>query len=138
MRIADPTALAALMMPELPLERAADSLCWLPLLRTLFYGNVPLSVLGRWFGVHKTAILRWVVRLALAVWPLTRLRAGASEVGITPWSNRVEAKLPGLICSVGSVRLPSTTNAIERFLRAFQRIYATHGAFTRSSVPNGS
>jgi hypothetical protein len=23
---------------------------------TLFYGNVPLSVLGRWCGVHKTTI----------------------------------------------------------------------------------
>lgn len=41
----------------------------------------------------------------------------------------VEEKLPGLICSVGSVRLPSTTNAIERFFRAFQRFYATRGGF---------
>jgi transposase-like protein len=26
--------------------------------------------LGRWCGVHKTTILRWVLGLALAVWPL--------------------------------------------------------------------
>ena len=37
---------------------------------TLFYWNVPLSVLGRWCGVHKTTILRWVLGLALALWPL--------------------------------------------------------------------
>ena len=32
--------------------------------------NVPLSVLGRWCGVHKTTILRWVVGCAVALWPL--------------------------------------------------------------------
>ena len=266
MRIADPTALTALVTPDLPLAKVADSLCWLTFLMTLFYWNVPVSVLGRWCGVHKTTILRWVLGLALALWPiisqwigervkaqmvyvdekwlkirrrwyywfvvvdvptelpvlaalmpsrgqwacrwvgrqlrqlkkvpkvlitdglqayaylvpgaqhvwcrfhhqqgvthwlkahfktdaeinlrkpmmkkvlqtpdkrtvrrrLARLRARASELGITPWVRRVEAKLPGLIGSVGSVRLPSTTNAIERFFRAFQRFYATRGGF---------
>jgi transposase-like protein len=60
---------------------------------------------------------------------LARLRERAAELGLTSWVSRVEAKLPGLICSVGSVRLPSTTNAIERFFRAFQRFYATRGGF---------
>src|SRR6266852_798888 len=46
-RIADPTALAALVTPDLP-----------------------LSVLGRWCGVHKTTILRWVLGVALALWPI--------------------------------------------------------------------
>jgi transposase-like protein len=233
---------------------------------TLFYWNVPLSVLGRWCGVHKTTILRWVLGLALALWPtlshwlrarvkaqmvyvdekwlkirgrwhywfvvldvatelpvlaallpsrsqwacrwlgrqlrqlkqvpqvlitdglqayaamvpgakhvlcrfhhqqsvtrwlrqhftteeeittrkrvmknvfqthdkrtvrrrLARLREQAPALGITPWIIQVEAKLPQLICSVGSVRLPSTTNAIERFFRTFQRFYATRGGF---------
>ena len=60
MRIADPTALAALVTPDLPLAHVPGSLCWLTCLMTLFYWNVPLSVLGRWCGVHKTPILRWV------------------------------------------------------------------------------
>jgi len=60
MRRADPTALAALVTPELPLAQVPSSLCWLTCLRTLFYGHVPLSVLGRWCGVQKTTILRWV------------------------------------------------------------------------------
>ncbi len=50
-------------------------------------------------------------------------------MGITPWVTTVEAKLPQLICSVGSVRLPSTSNTVERFFRAFQRFYRTRGGF---------
>src|SRR5262249_14433958 len=53
----------------------------------------------------------------------------AAAWGITPWVSTVEAKLPQLICSVGSVRLPSTSNAVERFFRAFQRFYCTRGGF---------
>ena len=56
MRIADPTALTALVTPDLPLAKVADSLCWLTCLMTLFDWNVPVSVLGRWGGVHKTTI----------------------------------------------------------------------------------
>src|SRR5262244_3771164 len=266
MQVADPTALAALVTPDLPLAQVPGSLCWLTSLMTLFYWNVPLSVLGRWCGVHKTTILRWVLGLALALWPLiyrwigervkasmvyvdekwlkirgrwyywfvvldgatelpvlatllpsrgqwacrwvgrqlrqlkkvpkvlitdglqayaylvpgaqhvlcrfhhqqgvtrwlkqhfataaeidarkpamkqlfqthdkrtvrrrlTRLKERAAEWRITPWISTVEAKLPQLICSVGSVRLPSTSNAVERFFRAFQRFYCTRGGF---------
>src|SRR6266581_47185 len=266
MRLADPTALAALVPPELPLAQVPGSLCWLTCLMTLFYWNVPLSVLGRWCGVHTTTILRWVLGLALALWPtishwllarvkaqmvyvdekwlkirgrwhywfvvldvatelpvlavllpsrsqwacrwigrqlrllkhvprviitdglqayayllpgakhvlcrfhhqqgvthwlkqhfataaeinarkpamkrlfqtrdkrtvrrrLARLRERAPELGMTPWVTTVEAKLPQLICSVGSVRLPSTSNTVERFFRAFQRFYRTRGGF---------
>jgi hypothetical protein len=60
---------------------------------------------------------------------LARLRERAPELGITPWVSRVEAQLPQLICTVGSARLPSTTKAIERCFRAFQRFYATRGGF---------
>jgi hypothetical protein len=60
---------------------------------------------------------------------LARLKARAAAWGITPWMSAVEAKLPQLICSVGSVRLPSTSNAVERFFRAFQRFYRTRGGF---------
>jgi hypothetical protein len=60
---------------------------------------------------------------------LARLKERAAEWGITPWGSTVEAKLPQLICSVGSVRLPATSNAVERFFRAFQRFYCTRGGF---------
>jgi transposase-like protein len=60
---------------------------------------------------------------------LARLRARASELGLIPWVSRVDEKLPQLIGSVGSARLPSTTNAIERFFRAFERFYKTRKGF---------
>ena len=41
---------------ELLLAQVPGSLCWLTLLMTRFYGTVPVSVLGRWCGVHKTTI----------------------------------------------------------------------------------
>jgi hypothetical protein len=56
---------------------------------------------------------------------LARLKARAAELGMTPWVTGVEAKLPQLMGSVGSNRVPSTTNAIERFFRAFERFYKT-------------
>jgi hypothetical protein len=61
LRIADPTALAALVTPDLPLAQVPGSLRGLTCLMTLFSWHVPRSVLGRWCGVHKTTILRWVL-----------------------------------------------------------------------------
>jgi transposase-like protein len=60
---------------------------------------------------------------------LARLKEQAPALGFIAWITGVEEKLPQLICSVGSARLPSTANAIERFFRAFQRFYATRGGF---------
>jgi hypothetical protein len=60
---------------------------------------------------------------------LARWRERAAELGLPPWVSRVDAKLPGLICTVGSVRLPSTTKAIERFFRAFERFDKTRQGF---------
>ncbi|MBI3326236.1 MAG: hypothetical protein HYZ81_05995 [Nitrospinae bacterium] len=70
MRLADPTALAARVTPERPLAQVPGSLGWRTLRMPLDYGNVPLAVWGRGWGVHKTTIVRWVVGLALARWPL--------------------------------------------------------------------
>jgi hypothetical protein len=70
MRIADPTALAALVPPDLPLAQGSGALCGLTFLMTLCSWNVPLAGLGRWCGVPKTTIRRWVLGRALALWPL--------------------------------------------------------------------
>jgi hypothetical protein len=60
---------------------------------------------------------------------LARRQEQAPALGIMPWVNRVEAKLPELICRVGSARLPSTTNAMARVFRAFERFYKTRRGF---------
>jgi hypothetical protein len=70
MHIADPTARSALVTPDLPLAQVPRSLCGLTFLMALFYWHVPLSVLGRWCGVHKTTILRGLLGLALGIWPM--------------------------------------------------------------------
>jgi hypothetical protein len=55
-RLAAPTALAALVTPDLPLVQVPGSLCWLTFRMTRFDWHVPLSVLGRWCGVHQTTL----------------------------------------------------------------------------------
>jgi len=60
---------------------------------------------------------------------LARLKEQAPALGITAWITTVIEKLPSLICSIGSQRLPSTTNAIECFFRAFNRFYKTRSGF---------
>jgi len=266
MPLSDPTTIQSLVTPDVPITQVPNALAWVTFLMTLYYWNVPLSVLGRWMGVHKTTILRWILGLALALWPmiyqwlldkvkarqvyidekwlkikgrwhywfvvldtstelpilaallpsrsrwacrwvglklqrlgkkpteivtdglrayhyllngakhilcrfhqqqgvttwlkkhftekeqieerkpemkallqttdkrtvrrrLQRLKEKAEAWGITGWVDTVVEKLPALICSIGSSRLPSTTNAIERFFRAFNRFYKTRGGF---------
>jgi hypothetical protein len=51
------------------------------------------------------------------------------RLGDYPPVSRVEAKLPALICGMSSTHLPSTTNARERFFRAFERFYKTRRGF---------
>ena len=36
----------------------------------LYHHGMPLSVLGSWFGVHKTTILRRMLGLAIVLWPI--------------------------------------------------------------------
>ena len=68
-RLADPTALAALVTPELPRAQGPGSRCGLTGRMTLVSWPGPVSVWGRWCGVHQTTIGRGVLGRALAWWP---------------------------------------------------------------------
>jgi hypothetical protein len=57
------------------------------------------------------------------------VRDQASALGITPWGSQVEEKLPEFLCSVGSARLPSTTDAIARFSGPSSAVSAPRGGF---------
>jgi hypothetical protein len=48
---------------------------------------------------------------------------------MTPWGQGGEEKWPPLSGRVGRGRLPATSNAGERFFRAFQRFDRTRGGF---------
>ncbi len=58
-----------------------------------------------------------------------RLKESADELGIKEWIDQTEANLPKLLPAVGSSRIPKTTNAIERFFRAFNRFYKVRCGF---------
>ena len=58
-----------------------------------------------------------------------KLKTVAEELEITEWVEQTEANLPKLLPAVGSGRLPTTTNAIERFFRCFNRFYKVRSGF---------
>ena len=58
-----------LLTPDVPLREVTTSVFWIAFLMRLFVLGVPLSVLGQWCHVHPTTVLRWVLGLALALWP---------------------------------------------------------------------
>ena len=60
---------------------------------------------------------------------LGKLKESSQELGISEWTQQTEANLPRLLPSVGSKRIPRTTNAIERFFRAFNRFYKMRCGF---------
>jgi transposase-like protein len=59
----------ALLTPDVPLSDVTASLFWIAFMMRLFWFGIPLSVLGQWAHVHPTTVLRWILGLALALWP---------------------------------------------------------------------
>ena len=70
MSISDPTSIRKLVTPDIPVSSIQNPLRWVVFCMVLYYEGIRLSVLGRWMKVHKTTILRWILSLALALWPL--------------------------------------------------------------------
>ncbi len=70
MAISDPTAIRTLVNPDAKLGEVASPLKWISFMMALYYHGVPLSVCGKWFSVHKTTVLRWILGLTLSLWPL--------------------------------------------------------------------
>jgi transposase-like protein len=70
MYMSDPTSIRKLVTPDVPVSAVSSSLRWVIFCMALYYHGVSLSVIGKWLNVHKTTILRWVLGLALALWPI--------------------------------------------------------------------
>ncbi len=60
---------------------------------------------------------------------LEKLKESSQELGIGEWVEQTQQKLPKLLPSVGSICIPRTTNAIERFFRAFGQFYKKRCGF---------
>jgi transposase-like protein len=58
-----------LLTPDLPVGEVSMSVFWLVFLMRLFALGTPLRVLAQWCHVHPSTVLRWIVGLALALWP---------------------------------------------------------------------
>jgi transposase-like protein len=58
-----------LLTPDMPLSEVSARLFWVAFMLRLFWLGVPLTVLGQWCHVHPTTVLRWILGLALALWP---------------------------------------------------------------------
>jgi transposase-like protein len=69
MRVSKLSCIDRLLTPDLPVGEVAVGLFWLVFLMRLFVQGVPLRVLAQWCHVHPTTVLRWIVGLALALWP---------------------------------------------------------------------
>jgi transposase-like protein len=70
MQVFDPTSIRQLVTPGFCASSIASPLRWIILCLVLYYHGMPLSVLGSWFGVHKTTILRRMLGLVLVLWPI--------------------------------------------------------------------
>ena len=66
MQVSDPTSIKHLVTPGFCVSSIGSSLRWVVFCLALYFHGVPLSVLGDWFGVHKTTILRRM----LGLWPI--------------------------------------------------------------------
>lgn len=66
---------------------------------------------------------------------LTALIADAANLGIENWIPLIKQKMDALLPAIRRNNIPTTTNAIERFFRAFNRFYKTkNGFFTVESA----
>ncbi len=69
MRVSAMTGVKALLTPDIPLREVTTSLFWIAWMMRLCVLGVPLAVLGQWCHVHPSTVLRWILGLALALWP---------------------------------------------------------------------
>lgn len=70
MQVSDPTSIRKLVTPGICASSIPSSLRWVVFCLVLYYHGMPLSVLGSWFGMHKTTILRRMLGLVLVLWPI--------------------------------------------------------------------
>jgi len=69
MRVSTVGGVNALLTPDVPVSEVTSSLFWIAFVMRLFWLGVTLRVLGQWCHVHPTTVLRWILGLALALWP---------------------------------------------------------------------
>ena len=95
MVVSDPTAVRKLISPEAELSDIDKPLKWISFLMVLYYHGVPLSVLGKWFSVHKTTVLRWILGMTLEIWPQVSVLVVAQIKGTIVYIDEKWIKIKG-------------------------------------------
>ena len=67
MQISDPSSIRKLVTPGICTSSIPSPLRWIIFCLVLYYHGMPLSVLGSWFGVSKTTILRRMLGLVMVL-----------------------------------------------------------------------
>jgi transposase-like protein len=82
MAVSGLSGVKALVTPDVPLSEVSLSLFWRAFMLRLFWGGLPLRVLGQWCHVHPTTVLRWIVGLSPQVntWLTTQVRCQKAYV----------------------------------------------------------
>ena len=107
MQLSDPTAIRSLLTPDAPLSSLGNPIKWVIFIMTLYYHGLPLSLLGRWFKVHKSTILRWVISLAIELWPV-----------VYTWINQqVKAKVVYIDVRLESGCTPAIQDKDEKWIK---------------------
>jgi transposase-like protein len=70
MELTHPSGILTLISPQIALSEIRSPLRWLSFLMVLYYHGLPISVLGGWFSVHKTTVLRWILGASSELWPM--------------------------------------------------------------------
>ncbi len=97
----------------------------LPWLKKNFTDQIKISDLKKKMRrIFQTNYKRTVLRR------VKHLKEEADELGISKWVSNLENNLEKLLPSIGSKKIPLTSNGVERLFRAFNRFYKTRSGFS--------
>jgi transposase-like protein len=115
----DEETLKDLCTPDKPLSEIPRMVKWAVLSLVLYGYGVPLRVLGRWLGVHKTTVLRWILGLSLGLWELISAWIVKSVKGKLVYIDEKWIKIKGkwyywFVALDGDTELPIVQELMEK------------------------
>ncbi|MDO8095031.1 MAG: transposase [Candidatus Brocadiales bacterium] len=115
----DEETLKDLCTPDKPLSEIPLTVRWAVVSLVLYGYGVPLRVLGRWLGVHKTTVLRWILSLSLGLWELISAWIVKSVKGKLVYIDEKWIKIKGkwyywFVALDGDTELPIVQDLMEK------------------------
>lgn len=112
-------SIKGLCTPGRPLSTIPLALRWMVFSLALYAYGVPLRVLGRWLGVHKTTVLRWILGLSEGLWELISVWITQSVKGMKVYLDEKWIKIRGrwhywFVALDGETELPMVQELMEK------------------------